>query len=456
MDLRLNLLAMIAVWLTLPSAPTACAGNSRERPNFLLIVVDNLGYGDLGCYGNALAKTPNIDRLAAEGVRCTDFYIASPSCSPSRGAILTGRHPLRNGLNHQLSAEENARGEGLPRTERIIPQYLAPLGYVSGAFGKWNVGFAPGSRPMDRGFDEFLGHRSGNIHYFKHVYHGANDLRRGNEPVDRRGQYSTDLFANAAIDFIGRHKDRPQFVYLAFNAVHFVGPNNVEANETFEWQVPEEYLAKFGSRADEADQKKRFLAVLAALDDAIGRVLATLDNLGLRKKTIVVLISDNGAFMLRGRGLEVQLNEPLRDGGVTTYEGGIRVPAIVRWPGQIQPGRDCPEMLSSLDMLPLTVGAAGGELPGNNFLDGRDPIKTLAGKAPSPHDAFFWVWNQGRRFQWNAMRQGKYKLVRPADSQPWELYDLVADVGETRNLAPEVPELVKELTEKFAAWREAQ
>ena len=454
MNPNFNLFAVFILGLILQSSPRVCAADPRELPNILLIVVDNVGYGDLGCYGNQEAKTPNIDRLATEGVRCTDFYIASPSCSPSRGAILTGRHPLRNGLNHQLSADENVRGEGLPRNEKIIPQYLAPLGYISGAFGKWNIGFAPGSRPTDRGFDEFFGHMSGNIHYFKHLYHGLNDLRHGTEPVDLRGQYSTDLFADAAIDFMRQHKDRPQFVYLAFNAVHFLSRHNLEPDEKVQWQVPEEYLARFGSQPGEPNQRKRFLAVLAALDDAIGRVLANVDDFGMRANTLVVLISDNGAFMLPGRGREVQSNGLLREGGVTTYEGGVRVPAIVRWPGRIRPGRVCSEMLSSLDLLPLVLAATGGELPPDRILDGRDPTETLTRDAPSPHEALFWVWNQGRKYQWNAVREGRFKIVRSADLEPWELYDLASDAGEQNNLAPQHPELVKDLAEKFAIWIE--
>lgn len=217
--------------------------------------------------------------------------------------------------------------------------------------------------------------------------------------------------------------------------------------------MPAKYLVRFGARPDETDQKKRFLAVLAALDDAIGRVLSGVDDLGLRENTIVMLISDNGAFMLPGRGLEVQSNGPLREGGITTYEGGLRVPAIVRWPGRISPGRDCGEMLSSLDVLPLIIAAAGGELPCDHTLDGRDPIKALAGESPSPHDALYWVWNQGRKYQWKALRQDRYKLVRPVDSQSWELYDLVDDISETKNLAFKHPKLVKELSDKFAEWR---
>jgi len=446
-----NLLFLLVV-STVGSTAAAGAASGRGRPNFLLILVDNVGYGDLGCYGNARVKTPHIDRLAAEGVRCTDFYVASPSCTPSRAALLTGRHPERIGLNHQLSPEENLGGVGLPHVETIIPQYLGRRGYACGAFGKWNLGFGPGSRPTERGFDEFLGHASGNIHYFKHLYHGQNDLRQGVQPVDLRGHYSTDLFADAAIDFIRRNRRRPWFVYLPFNAVHFVSAVNLEEGEKIEWQVPDQYLALYGRPADESDEKIRFAAVVSALDDAIGRVLGAVDDLGQRENTVVLLISDNGAFMLAGRGAEVQSNRPLRGGGVTTYEGGIRVPALFRWPGRIEAGTTCREMLSSLDVLPMLVRAAGGVLPQDRVFDGCDPVPALAGRARSPHEALYWAWDQGRAGQWRAMRRGRFKLVHRQNADPWQLYDLAADMGETRDLADARPELVRKLGREFEQW----
>lgn len=446
---------LLGVTVLLQGVTAEAVPGGNARPNFLLIFVDNVGYGDLGCYGNEQVKTPNMDRFAAEGARCTDFYVASPSCSPSRGALLTGRHPERNGLAYQLNPQENRGGVGLPHSERIIPQYLRPLGYVSGAFGKWNIGFGPGSRPTERGFDEFFGHASGNIHYYKHLYHGENDLRSGTEPVDRRGEYATDLFADAAIDFIRRHRERPWFVYLPFNAVHFVSAVNVEEGEPIEWQVPAKYLALYGAPPDEPDEKVRFRAVLTALDDAIGRVLAAVDDLGLREQTVALIISDNGAFMLEGRGLEVQSNRPLRDGGVTTWEGGIRVPAMVRWPGRIAPGTVCREMLSSLDVLPTLLAAAGGTLPGDRIFDGRDVGPALAGESESPHDAMYWVYQRSRRERWQAVRRGHMKLIRSVDTDPWQLYDLRADIGETDDLAAEQPDTVRDLAARFEQWEES-
>ena len=433
---------------------------ATAAPNVLLIFIDNVGYGDLGCYGNAAVKTPHLDRLAADGVRCTDFYVGSPSCAPSRGAILSGCHPVRTGFNYQALRYEHVegtgdRGEGLPREERIIPQFLKPLGYATAAFGKWNVGFAPGSRPTERGFDEFLGHEGGNIHYYKHLYRGKNDMRRGTKAVDLRGQYSTDLFADRAVDFIKRQRDRAWFVYLPFNAVHAITPGNVEPGEKIEYQVPAKYLALYGCAPDEPDQKLRFRAVLTALDDAIGRVLSTIDDLGLRERTLVLCISDNGAFLVKGGGLETQTNAPLRDGGNTTYEGGIRVPALVRWPGRIAPGMVCREMLSTLDVLPLIVGAAGGTLPHDRVFDGRDPLAALAGKARSPHTALQWVWDVSPKQQWRALREGDFKIVRSSDTRAWELYDLSKDIGETKDLAAARPELVRQFAGKFETWHAA-
>jgi arylsulfatase A-like enzyme len=430
-------------------------GNVRAAdagPNVLLLYIDNVGYGDLGCYGNKLVKTPNIDRLRAEGVRCTDFYTASPSCTPSRGAILTGRHPERNGLNWQLNAKQNIGGYGLPLTEKIIPQYLRPLGYSTAAFGKWNLGFAPSARPTERGFDEFLGHASGNIGYYNHVYAGQNDLRRGTEPVDMHGQYSTDLFADAAIDFIQRRKDGPWFVYLPFNAAHFVSGQNTLPGEKPRWQVPAKYLAMYGWSEIEPDEKRRFLAVMTALDDAIGRVVKTVDDLGLGSNTIVFLISDNGAFMLPHRGLDVQSNAPFREGGVTTYEGGVRVPAIIRWPKRIKPMSTCTQVVSSLDVLPTILAACGLAAPADRKLDGFDIAPVLADDKPSPRESLCWTWKQGKDQSWQAIRKRDWKLVRRTESAAWELYDLKADYGESKDLAPAKPELVKELAADFERW----
>lgn len=437
---------MVTGIVPLAAAPVEKTPAATPRPNILLIYVDNVGYGDLGCYGNRAVKTPRIDQLAREGARCTGFYVVTTSCTPSRGALLTGRYPLRNGLVHQLATNENWVGIGLPHRERIIPRYLQAAGYATACFGKWNIGFAPGSRPTERGFDEFLGFQSGNIGYYEHLYNGEYDMFRGTEPYRIEG-YSTDLFADATIDFIRRHADRPWFVYLPFNAAHFVSAGNVPKGQKPQWPAPAGVFARYGWPADEPDEKRRYRAVLTALDDAIGRVLDNVDQLRQRERTLVMLISDNGAFMLPGRGLEVASNAPLRSGGTTCYEGGVRVPAIFRWPGRIRAGTEVREMLSHLDVLPLCLEASGASpLPGR-VLDGHNPLPALAGAAPSPHARLAFAYDKG-----SALREGSLKIVRHGAQSPWALYDLASDVAEANDLAANRPADVARLAAAFQAW----
>lgn len=419
---------------------------ASDKPNIILIYTDNLGYGDLGCYGNIGIKTPRIDRLAAEGALCKDFYVVSSTCTVSRGALLTGRHPLRNGLGHQLGPEENWHGVGLPHRERILPQYLKEAGYATACFGKWNIGFASGSRPTERGFDELLGSRSGNINYFTHIYHGEYDIFQGIERHQVEG-YSTDVFADAACDFIRRKTGQPFFIYLPFNAPHYVSSINMAKGEKPVWQVPGKYLERYGWAADEANEKRRYFALLTALDDAVGRVLDTLDAKGLRENTLVIFTSDMGAILRPTHGFNAASNFPFRDGAPSMYEGGIRVPAIFRWPGKIKPGVESAEVLSHLDLLPLCLGAAGLARPKDRILDGHDPLPALKGDAKSPYPYLVSHLTGAA-----ALRDGRWKIVRPETGAPWELYDLVANPVESMNLAAKNPDDLRRLTALYAEW----
>ncbi len=430
------------------AAVRADGASNAKQTNILLMTVDNLGYGDLDCYGSQTIKTPNMDRLARQGVRCTDFYTASPTCTVSRACLLTGRVAQRHGLTRQLPGLEGNYGIGLRHSEKLIPQYLKPLGYVTGCFGKWNIGFAPGSRPTERGFDEFFGHASGNIDYYSHEYRGRLDMHRGTEPVKVEG-YSTDLFADAACDFLYRHRTKPFFLYLPFNAPHFPSAANKKPGQPNRWQAPDKYFSQYGLSPDEKDPLKRYRVVVTALDAAIGRVLDQLDSLGLTKKTLVVLYSDNGAFKLGRQGLDVGSNLPLRSGGVTLYEGGIRVACIVRWPQRLPTGTVCRKMWWSCDLLPMFVHAAGGSLPEDIVLDGQDPTAALACDAPSPHKALFFRYGR-----FDAVRQAQYKLIREGRNQPYQLYDLSNDLSETTDLAAKKPELVASLSRQFEKWLE--
>jgi arylsulfatase A-like enzyme len=371
-----------------------------------------------------------------------------PTCTVSRGAILTGRHPLRNGLTHQLRTEENWHGVGLPHRERILPQYLKEAGYATGCFGKWNIGFAPGSRPTERGFDEFLGCRSGNIHYFKHTYHGEYDIFKGTQRHRVEG-YSTDIFADATCDFIRRQAraGTPFFAYLPFNAPHYVSTVNTAEDEKPQWQVPARHLERYGWTAGEQNEKRRYFAVLTALDDAVGRVLDTLDAAGVRDHTLVMFISDMGPILRPAHGFDAASSFPFRDGAPSVYEGGIRVPAIFRWPGRIKAGMESTEVLSQLDILPLCLRAAGLPPPPDRVLDGHDPLPTLNGEANSPYPHL--VANlRGTA----ALREGRWKIVRPEKDAPWELYDLVTNPIESNDLAARKPAELKRLTALYTAW----
>ncbi|MEZ5354653.1 MAG: sulfatase-like hydrolase/transferase [Bryobacteraceae bacterium] len=425
------------------------AQRSTPRYNLLLITADNLGYGDLGCYGNTEIKTPNFDAFARQGVRFTNFYTSSPTCTASRAGLLTGRHPIRFGLNYQLSTPENKSGVGLPHSEKILPQYLGPLGYATGAFGKWNLGWAPGSRPTERGFDEFLGHRSGNIDYYTHIYNGDLDLYRNTAPARLQG-YSVDLFADAAMRFMNRHSARPWLTYLPFNSPHFPNPKNKVEGESNEWQAPDAFFAEYGYSPREQDPRKRYRAVVTALDHAFGRVVDSLNATGQSDRTLVFFYSDNGAFMLPGRGLEVQTNRPLRDGGVTCFEGGIRVAGMARWPRHIPPASVTGELLSAHDVLPLALSLAGASLPTAPTYDGIDPLPALTGKGPGHRSPLFFEYQKHQ-----AVRDGKWKLVRASHDAPWELYDLDADIGETRNIAAAWPRMANSLAAQFQRWRES-
>ncbi len=446
MNTRTLLVGLLLVCSALvPSLTLAQPSGPGQRPNIVLITADNLGYGDVGCYGSTVIKTPHLDRLASQGVRCTDFYTASPTCTVSRAALLTGRYPQRNGLMHQLSAAENL-GVGLRHSELLIPHFLKSAGYGTACFGKWNIGFAPGSRPTERGFDTFFGHASGNIDYYTHVYAGRHDMYRGTEPAHVEG-YSTDLFADAACDYIRRNAGRPFFVYLPFNAPHFPSARNKKPGQPNIWQAPREAFEQYGYPSDTRDEKKRYHAVVTAMDAGVGRVLDQVDASGLRDKTVVIFYSDNGAFMLENRGLEVASNRPLRDGGVTLWEGGIRVPCVVRWPGRIKAGTLCREPLLSCDFFTMALKLAGAAMPTDRVIDGRDPTTALAGEAPSPHRSLFFQFRK-----MSAVRSGQYKLLRTNKNQPFKLFDLANDLGETKDIAAEHPAVVAKLQHEFEQW----
>ena len=437
------------------SAPADDAAGRAEsaashRPNILFITADNLGYGDLSCYRpSSLIKAPQLSRLAREGARLTSFYTASPTCTVSRAGLLTGRIAQRHGLENQLPGIEGNYGPGLDTTEILIPQILGEAGYATGCFGKWNIGFAPGSRPTERGFDEFFGHASGNIDYYSHIYGGRHDLYRGTEEAHVEG-YSTDLFADAAIEFMLRPRKRPWFVYLPFNAPHFPSAKNKQPGQPVRWQAPEWAFEEYGYDPQTDDPQQGYRAVVTALDAAIGRVLEALNEFGQAQNTFVVFYSDNGAFMLADRGLEVSTNAPLRDGGVTCWEGGLRVAALVRWPGQIEAGSVVDEPLWAPDLLIAAAKLAETRLPRDRTLDRRDPLPVLISGAKSPHRSFYFSFRSHA-----ALRMENWKIVRTRPEQQWQLFNLADDLGESEDLSARHAERLRSLVEEFGRWEES-
>ena len=446
--------AITIVLLVRLGDPCASADEADSKPNILIITADNLGYGDLPCYNaDSPIKAPNLCRFAKQGARLTSFYTASPTCTASRACLLTGRIAHRHGLDYQLPGIQGNYGVGLDHSELLLPQILktAPTPYATACFGKWNIGFAKGSRPTERGFDEFIGHASGNIDYYHHIYGGKHDLFQGTEELHADGQYATDLFADAAIDFIRRESatDKPWFCYLPFNAPHFPNKKNKRPGQPNNWQAPDWAFEAYGLSPDELDPKKRYDAVVTALDQAIGRVLTALDEAEVADNTFVFFMSDNGGFRLGREGLDVGLNDPLRYGGVTCWEGGLRVAAMARWPGRIHAGSVIDEPFWSPDLLVASAQLAGAKLPDDIVFDGKDPLPLLTAGAGSPHESFFFVYRNHA-----ALRKGPWKIVREKPNQPWQLFNLVEDLSESHNLASKEPGRIKELTDEVARWKE--
>jgi arylsulfatase A len=439
------------------------AGISRQLvrkrpPNIVLIVSDDQGYNDLGCYGGTKIKTPNLDRLAADGVRLTSFYVTWPACTPSRGSLLTGRYPQRNGtydmfrndlVDHDyLYPEEEYAVSwemvgGMDTREVLIPRVLKQAGYVSGIFGKWDLGQLHRFLPIQRGFDEFYGFTNTGIDYWTHERYGVPSMYQGNKPTtEDKGTYATDLFRREAIKFIEKNKDRPFFCYVPFNAPHMA--SNLERPRPGV-QAPLEYIRdKYGSYdSKEVNTKRarrmRYMAAVTYMDDAIGRIMDVLAERGLEENTIVIFFSDNG-----GSGSAAD-NGPLRGGKSQMFEGGLRVPCIVRWPGVIQPGSVCDEFLSSMEIFPTICKAASVRPPTGVVLDGFDMRDVLAGKQKSPRKEMCW-----QRRGDKAARVGNYKWIE--SSRGSGLFDLSSDIGEQHDLSKEKSEVLSMVKSHFAAW----
>lgn len=413
-------LALLFALLSIP----ALAG----PPNVVIIVADDAGYADFSFQGCEDWKTPHIDRIANEGIRCTDGHVSGFVCSPTRAGLLTGRYQQRFG--HEFNpAPVMSETDGLPVEEKTMADLLKAGGYRTAAFGKWHLGYAPKFHPQSRGFDDYYGFLQGSRTYWPTKGTPLNEMLRGREPVEETFEYMTDELGRATAEYIDEHKNDPLFLYVAFNAVH--AP----------MQATEEDLAKF---AHIQDEKRRTLAAMTlALDRAVGAILGSLDRNGLAENTLVAFLSDNGG----PESVNGSDNGPLRGVKGNSFEGGMRVPFALRWPARLPKGKTYNEPVIALDLLPTALAAAGLTAGPPGPLDGVNLLPYLTGeKTDRPHETLYWRAGESK-----AVRDGDLKLVWFQGEGPM-LFDLAADVGESNDLATKRQDDVKRLSEKLAAW----
>jgi arylsulfatase A-like enzyme len=427
---------------------SAPAQTPPAHPNIVVILADDLGYGDVSFNGCPDFTTPNIDSLTNNGVRCSNGYVTHPFCSPSRAGLLTGRHQLRFGYENQPGVDSNPR-RGIPAQEVLLPQILKPAGYVCGLVGKWNLGTASSLNPTRRGFDEFFGFLGTESLY----YNAA--LLRGTTKITESA-YLTDAFTREAVSFIQRHATQPFFLYLAYNAVH--KPYNTP---------PKSYMDRVANIAN--NSRRIYAAMTLALDDGVGQVLQTLQEQNLLSNTLIFFLSDNGT-----RQLSFTRNYPLRGYKFNVLEGGIHVPFAVQWPGVLPAHLVYDQPVSSLDIVATVAAATGSQLPNDRVYDGLNLIPYLAGNQVPPQRTLFWRWfglgkdgppcdlvtgatiksSGGSPDTIWAVRSGSLKLVseRGRVGKPPALYNLQADIGETQDLALAQPADVATLKSLYNQW----
>lgn len=422
------------------------------QPNIVLILADDLGYGDLSVYGGE-AKTPHLDWLAQEGLRFTDFHSNGVVCSPTRAALLTGRYQQRMGIEGALG--EGAEGLGSPqaRNEITIADYLREVGYSTGIIGKWHLGYDLEQSPIHFGFDEFRGMLHGAVDYISHVNtYGRFDWWHNENLVKEEG-YVTDLITNHAEQFIESCQSEPFFLFVSHLAIHFPWqtpddePHREEGKRYLEVSGP---LNRLGPHPPEKTREVVRI-MIEELDKSVGRIISKLHDLDLDKRTLVFFISDNGGItQYRGGYTEISSNDPLRGAKGQVYEGGHRVPTIAWWPEMIEGGRVTDETAMTIDVLPTILELAGVEVPeedGPNTLDGVSLLPLLfLGEALSPRILF---WQTGRA---SAVRSGDWKFVVSRSNNLPEFYNLSKDIGETNDRAEEYPELVEEFKVELHAW----
>jgi len=445
---------MKAILLTTVSLLTSLAAGA-ERPNFVIIMVDDMGYAGVSCFGNPYFKTPEIDRLAAEGMRLTDFHSSGTVCSPTRAGLLTGRYQQRAGIEaviHPVSTHPEHR-KGLKPVENTFAELLKEAGYATGLIGKWHQGYVRNSQqyhPQNHGFDEFIGYHSGNIDFVSHVGdHGKHDWWHGRKETREEG-YTTHLINRYAVDFIRRHRVKPFCLYVAHEAIH--NPVQVPGDPV---RRSEEAGWKRWKPADEQERIEKYKGMTLPIDEGVGQIRRTRVEVGLERNTFVLFFSDNGPARDFPSGSPM-----LRGGKGSVYEGGHRVPAIAWWPSRIKAGSSSNEAAISIDVMPTLLSLAGIAPPQERELDGIDLSPLLLKQDALRERPLFWasLSNGGDRSE--AMRFGPWKLVvkHPQarkgtfENPRPELYKLDTDLGEQNDLSETHPDRTAEMLQENKDW----
>ena len=431
---RRDFLKLTACALTAAAGPqlSRVAGAAEdERPNIILIMADDLGYGDISCYGGPI-QTRNIDALATGGMRFTDYHSNGAVCSPTRAALLTGRYQQRCGIDAVVTAKGPARETGMAQKESTFAEVLKQRRYVAGLFGKWHVGYRVEFNPTKQGFDEFIGYVSGNVDYHTHIDQAdIADWWKGLEKTPEEG-YVTDLVTEHAVDFLQRHKDEPFCLYLPHEAPHYPYQGR---------QDPPERLpgGRKGKKTQGAEIKRAYREMVEAMDQSVGRVVETVRALGLERKTFIFFCSDNGANKNGS-------NAPLRGNKGSLWEGGHRVPAIAYWPGRIAPRTTCNQTVLGMDLFPTMTALTHANLPPGLALDGIDLTPALTQTGKLPERTLFWAHRKQR-----AVRKGPWKLL--IQDNTTHLFNLAQDLAEQNDLANTNPDTVATLRAALTAWQ---
>jgi arylsulfatase A-like enzyme len=416
-----------------------------SKPNVVLIITDDLGYGDLGSYGGTEAKTPNLDRLAREGVRLTDAYSNGANCSPTRAALITGRYQQRVSIEWPLTTDRDLE-RGLTVTGTSLPALLKKNGYATGLVGKWHLGFKPEFGPNAHGFDEFFGFLSAAVDYYSHRRgDGVHDLYENTTPAESAA-YLTDEISRRAVSFVDRHARAPFFLEVAYNATHwpFQPPDRRPSDPTAvpRPQATGDLRLLQGPEDPVPATRRDYARMLERVDEGVGAILASLERHGVTKNTLVIFTNDNGGEWL-------SRNAPLAHRKSTLWEGGIRVPLILRWPERLPRGKTSAQVAATMDVTASILAATGTPIPSGHRLDGIDILPALSGATPVVDRQLFWRVTRPE-IQQKAVRSGRWKLL--IDQKHYLLFDLSDDAGERRDLAAAHTDLVVKLRNLHAAW----